>query len=111
MGKKKDRKKRLEAARTDQGAVQEPSPAKVLKGAGMPETDLGVTPATLDEMASGRSLPQRVADFTFIDVISVVVVLALSAILLFEAYHRAGYSKEIVALFGVVVGYVLGKTR
>jgi hypothetical protein len=45
------------------------------------------------------------------DILALVALIVLSAALLLEGYHKEfrDYSKEIVALFAVVVGFLLGR--
>jgi hypothetical protein len=45
------------------------------------------------------------------DLLAIVALLVLSAALLLEGYHKEfrDYSKEIVALFAIVVGFLLGR--
>lgn len=45
------------------------------------------------------------------DILALVALIVLSAALLLEGYHKdfRDYSKEIVALFAVVVGFILGR--
>jgi len=45
------------------------------------------------------------------DVLALITLIVLSAALLLEGYHKdfKDYSKEIVALFAVVVGFLLGR--
>jgi hypothetical protein len=45
------------------------------------------------------------------DVLAIVALAVLSAALLLEGYHKdfRDYSKEIVALFAIVVGFLLGR--
>jgi len=45
------------------------------------------------------------------DILALVALIVLSAALLLEGYHKEfkDYSKEIVALFAIVVGFLLGR--
>jgi hypothetical protein len=45
------------------------------------------------------------------DILALVALIVLSAALLLEGYHKdfKDYSKEIVALFAIVVGFLLGR--
>jgi hypothetical protein len=45
------------------------------------------------------------------DVLALLALIVLSAALLLEGYHKEfkDYSKEIIALFAVVVGFLLGR--
>jgi hypothetical protein len=45
------------------------------------------------------------------DILALLALIVLSAALLLEGYHKEfrDYSKEIVALFAVVVGFLLGR--
>jgi hypothetical protein len=45
------------------------------------------------------------------DILAIVALIVLSAALLLEGYHKEfkDYSKEIVALFAIVVGFLLGR--
>jgi hypothetical protein len=45
------------------------------------------------------------------DVLALLTLIVLSAALLLEGYHKEfkDYSKEIIALFAVVVGFLLGR--
>jgi hypothetical protein len=45
------------------------------------------------------------------DILALLTLIVLSAALLLEGYHKGfkDYSKEIIALFAVVVGFLLGR--
>ena len=45
------------------------------------------------------------------DILALLALIVLSAALLLEGYHKdfTNYSKEIIALFAVVVGFLLGR--
>jgi len=45
------------------------------------------------------------------DILALLTLIVLSAALLLEGYHKEfrDYSKEIIALFAVVVGFLLGR--
>jgi hypothetical protein len=45
------------------------------------------------------------------DVLAILTLIVLSAALLLEGYHKdfRDYSKEIIALFAIVVGFLLGR--
>jgi len=45
------------------------------------------------------------------DILALVALIVLSAALLLEGYHKdfKDYSKEIIALFAIVVGFLLGR--
>jgi F0F1-type ATP synthase membrane subunit c/vacuolar-type H+-ATPase subunit K len=45
------------------------------------------------------------------DILALLALIVLSAALLLEGYHKEfrDYSKEIVALFAVVIGFLLGR--
>jgi hypothetical protein len=45
------------------------------------------------------------------DILALLALIVLSAALLLEGYHKdfTDYSKEIIALFAVVVGFLLGR--
>lgn len=45
------------------------------------------------------------------DLIALLTLIVLSAVLLLEGYHKdfRDYSKEIIALFAIVVGFLLGR--
>ena len=45
------------------------------------------------------------------DLLAIIALVVLSAALLLEGYHKEfrDYSREIVALFAIVVGFLLGR--
>jgi hypothetical protein len=49
--------------------------------------------------------------FSVGDILALVILLVLSAALLLEGYYSGfkDYSKEIIALFAIVVGFLLGR--
>jgi hypothetical protein len=66
----------------------------------------------LNLMDRRRTAWQKLEGFTVADVLALLVAMVLSAVLLMEApdiKNGGSYSKEIIALFGIIVGYLFGR--
>ena len=61
--------------------------------------------------APGAPGKGRMPAFSVGDILAIVILLVLSAALLLEGYYSGfkDYSKEIIALFAIVAGFLLGR--
>jgi hypothetical protein len=79
-----------------------------------PAEDAGAEPpGSNDAREPGAPLRRRglLPALSVGDILALVALIVLSAALLLEGYHKEfkDYSKEIVALFAIVVGFLLGR--
>lgn len=74
------------------------------------ETDEGMIRTLAERMHTRGTLLHKLADFTVSDVLAVLIAAVLAVCLIIEA-QRGAYSKEVIGLFGIVVGYLFGKGK
>ena len=78
------------------------------------ESDEAVRPADAPDIHTPAPPPKQKGVLPALsvgDILALLTLIVLSAALLLEGYHKEfrDYSKEIIALFAVVVGFLLGR--
>jgi hypothetical protein len=73
--------------------------------------DETIPPARPAPQAPSSPRPKMLPSLSVGDILALLTLIVLSAALLLEGYHKEfkDYSKEIIALFAVVVGFLLGR--
>jgi hypothetical protein len=74
------------------------------------ETDEGMIRTLAERMETRGSLFHKLGNFTISDLLAFVIALVLAVCMIIEA-QRGAYSKEVIGLLGIIVGYLFGKGK